>query len=95
MNARRLAMSEQNIQIVPVFTVDDQAWIRRSSISVPKFWAGHSVAPALGDVLRIGGRQFVLQARVWEHDGVVPVLRLFMSSGHAQSDTTFGSSDSY
>jgi hypothetical protein len=84
-------MSEPNIQIVPVFTVDDQAWMRRSAVPVPKFWAAHSVAPALGDVLRIGGRQFVIQARVWEHDGAAPILKLFMGSGHAQSDTAFGS----
>jgi hypothetical protein len=83
-------MSPQTIKIVPVFTADDQAWIRRSSVVVPSFWQGHSVAPALGDVLRIGGRQFIIEARVWEHDGSVPVLRLFIGSGRAQSDTSFG-----
>ena len=84
-------MAPQEIKINLVFTPDDQAWIRRTSVDVPKFWQGHSVAPALGDVLRIGGRQFGIEARVWEHDGVVPVLRLYLSSGHAQSDTSFGS----
>ena len=83
-------MPEQAIRIVPVFTTDDQAWIRREGVSVPPLWQGHTVAPALGDVLRIGGRQFVIQARVWEHDGTVPVLRLYIGSGHAQSDTAFG-----
>jgi hypothetical protein len=83
-------MFQQDIKIVPVFSVDDQTWIRRSAVQVPGFWQGHSVAPALGDVLRFGGRQFVIQARVWEHDGSVPVLRLFLGSGLAQSDTTFG-----
>ena len=86
-------MSQQNLKIVPVFTADDQAWIRRSSLVVPPFWQGHSVAPSLGDVLRIGGRQFIIEARVWEHDGAVPVLRLFIGSGHAQSDTAFGLQD--
>jgi hypothetical protein len=43
-----------------------------------------------GDALRIGGRQFVVQGRVWEHDGSTPVLRLYLSSGHAESDTVFG-----
>jgi hypothetical protein len=86
-------MSPQNLKIVPVFTADDQAWIRRSSVTVPAFWQGHGVAPALGDVLRIGGRQFIIEARVWEHDGSVPVLRLFIGSGHAQSDTAFGLQD--
>ncbi len=83
-------MPEQNIKIVPVFAADDQAWIRREGVPVPQFWQGHTVAPALGDVLRIGGRQFVIQARVWEHDGMLPVLRLYIGSGHAQSDTAFG-----
>jgi len=83
-------MDQQNLRIVPALTVDDQAWIRRSQIAVPKFWAGHSVAPHSGDAMRIGGRQFVVQARVWEHDSNGPILRLFMSSGHAESDTVFG-----
>ena len=84
-------MDPQNLKIVLAFSLDDQAWIRRSSIVVPKYWAGHGVAPAAGDARRIGGRQFVIQGRVWEHDGATPVLRLFLSSGHAESDTVFGS----
>ena len=83
-------MAPQEIKINLVFTSDDQAWIRRTSVDVPKFWQGHSIAPALGDVLRIGGRQFVIENRVWEYDGSGPLLRLFLSSGHAQSDTSFG-----
>lgn len=83
-------MDLAEVKIVPVFNADDQAWIRRTSVEVPRFWHGHSVAPALGDVLRVGGRQFVIQARVWEHDGNAPLLRLYLGSGHALSDTTFG-----
>jgi hypothetical protein len=83
-------LDPQNLKIVLAFSLDDQAWIRRSSIVVPKYWAGHGVAPMAGDALRIGGRQFVIQGRVWEHDGTTPVLRLFLSSGHAESDTVFG-----
>ena len=83
-------MDLPEVKIVPVFNADDQAWIRRTSVEVPRFWHGHSVAPALGDVLRVGGRQFVIQARVWEHDGSGPLLRLYLGSGHALSDTTFG-----
>jgi hypothetical protein len=83
-------MTPQDIKIVLVFGTDDQAWIRRTAVEVPKFWQGHTVAPALGDVLRIGGRQFAIEARVWEHDGTLPVLRLYLGSGHAQSDTSFG-----
>jgi hypothetical protein len=83
-------MSTDNIRITLVFPTDDQAWVRRSGIAVPQFWAGHSIAPAVGDVLRIGDRQFTIEARVWEHDGTTPLLRLFLGSGHAQTDTSFG-----
>lgn len=83
-------MDTQNLRIVLSFNTDDQAWLRRSSTPVPSFWSGHPVAPAAGDVLRIGGRQFEVQARVWEHDGATPVLRLYLGSGHAESDTVFG-----
>ena len=83
-------MDPQNLRIVPTFSLDDQAWIRRSSTVVPKFWAGHSVAPQVGDALRVGGRQFTVRARVWEHDGGTPILRLFLGSGMAESDTVFG-----
>ena len=83
-------MDQPNLRIVLAFSLDDQAWIRRSSLIVPKYWEGHHVAPAAGDALRIGGRQFVIQARVWEHEGGTPVLRLFLSGSHAESDTVFG-----
>ena len=83
-------MSEQEIRIVLVFGTEDQAWIRLSKIEVPQFWAGHGVAPATGDVVRVGGRQFGIEARVWEHDGTRPMLRLYLSGSHARSDTTFG-----
>jgi hypothetical protein len=83
-------MTPQNIRYVLAFSSDDQAWLRRSGISVPPFFQGHQVPPAQGDVLRIAGRQFLLQARVWEHDDEGPLLRLFLSNAHAQSDTVFG-----
>lgn len=83
-------MDPQNLRIVPTFSIDDQAWMRRASIAMPNFWQGHAIVPATGDVLRVGGRQFIVQGRVWEHDGNAPVLRLFLSSGHAESDTVFG-----
>ena len=83
-------MDQQSLRIVMAFSADDQSWMRRSSITVPEFWQGHDIAPATGDVMRIGGRQFFIQGRVWEHDGNTPLLRLFISSGHAVSDTVFG-----
>jgi hypothetical protein len=83
-------MSQPGVQVVLVFGAEDQAWIRRSSIAVPRFWDGHSFAPAQGDVVRIAGRQFVIEARVWEHDGQTPVLRLFVGGAQAHSDTVFG-----
>ena len=83
-------MESQNLHIRLAFSVDDSAWIRRSQVKVPNFFEGHGVAPQSGDALRIGGRQFIVQARVWEHDGNSPVLRLFLSNSHAESDTVFG-----
>lgn len=83
-------MTQPTLRISLVFSTDDQTWIRRDGIKVPEFWAGHAVAPELRDVVRLGGRQFTVQARVWEHDGSSPVLRLFVGDSHAQSDTTFG-----
>ena len=83
-------MAQQDLRIVLAFAPDDQAWLRLSSIPVPRFFEGHAVPPVTGDALRIGGRQFIVQARIWEHDGLVPSLRLLLSSGHAASDTVFG-----
>jgi len=83
-------MVQQDIRIVLEFTPEDRTWMRVNRVDVPPFWKGHTVAPLLGDVLRVGGRQFVIAARVWEHDGAAPTLRLFIGSGHAQSDTVFG-----
>ncbi|HVQ02528.1 MAG TPA: hypothetical protein VMT14_03345 [Burkholderiaceae bacterium] len=82
-------MSQPQIQLV--FSSDDQAWIRREQIAVPKFWQDHAVAPLVGDVLRFGGRQFVIEARVWEHEAGQPLLRLFVSNARAESDTSLGS----
>jgi hypothetical protein len=83
-------MEQQQLRIVLGFSPEDQAWIRRSKVDVPKFWAGHQVAPATGDVLRIGGRQFLIKGRMWEQEGPDVVLRLFLSSAYAESDTVFG-----
>jgi len=83
-------MEQQPFRIVLTLSPDDQAWMRRSSIVVPRFWDGHAVAPAAGDVLRIGGRQFTVKGRMWEHDGTGTILRLYLSSAYAESDTSFG-----
>ncbi|MBE7418350.1 MAG: hypothetical protein HS128_11475 [Ideonella sp.] len=78
------------LQINLVFNADDQAWIRREGLAVPAFWQGHAVPPLVGDVVRFGGRQFVIRTRVWEHHADAPVLRLFVGDAHAQSDTGLG-----
>lgn len=83
-------MSQQALRTVLVFSAEDQAWIRRSSITVPAFWQGHSVPPAQGDLVRVGGRQFLIRGRVWEHDGEAPTLKLYVGDAHAPSDTVFG-----
>ena len=83
-------MTQPDLRIVLEFIPEDRTWIRITKVDVPRFWQGHDAVPLAGDVLRVGGRQFVIQGRAWEHDGTVPVLRLFLSSGHAESDTVFG-----
>ena len=83
-------MAQQDLRIVLAFSAEDQAWLRLSSIPVPQFFEAHTVAPVAGDALRIGGRQFIVQARIWEHDGLAPTLRLLLSGSHAESDTVFG-----
>ena len=83
-------MEQKPLRIVPVFFPEDQAWIRRSSIIVPQFWEGLAAAPATEDVLRFGGRQFTVKGRMWEHDGTGAILRLYLSSAYAESETAFG-----
>ncbi|MBP5992007.1 MAG: hypothetical protein JSR38_19210 [Proteobacteria bacterium] len=83
-------MTQQSLRIALSFSDEDQAWLRLSSIAVPRFFEGHAEVPQAGDALRIGGRQFIVQGRVWEHDGMGPSLRLLLSSAHAASDTVFG-----
>ena len=83
-------MDQQRLRVVLAFSADDQAWIRRASVVVPRFWEGHDVAPAINDVLRIGGRQFTVKGRMWEHDGAGTILRLHLSDAYAESDTIFG-----
>ena len=83
-------MAQPGLRIVLAFSPDDEKWLRQSKIAVPKFWDGHAQAPLAGDVVRVGGRQFLVQGRAWEHDGDGPLLRVFLSAAHAQSDTVFG-----
>lgn len=77
------------LKVLLTFDAEDQAWVRRESISLPSFGNGQAATPLVGDALRIAGRQFMVQGRVWEHDGTTPVLRLILGSGGAQSDTVF------
>lgn len=83
-------MPPPNPQISLVFSADDQAWMRREGVAVPPYWQGHSLPPLVGDVVRFGGRQFVIQARVWEHAAGATTLRLFVGEAHAESDTSLG-----
>ena len=83
-------MSPPTLRYALVFSPEDQTWIRRTGLAVPDFWRGHDVAPQVGDVFRLGGRQFTIQGRLWEHEGDMTVLRLFVGSAHAESDSVFG-----
>jgi hypothetical protein len=82
-------MSTETVQIVLHFNQEDRGWMRINKVDVPNFWRGHAVSPALGDVVRLGGRQFTINARVWDHDGATTLLRIYLGVGHAQSDTIF------
>ena len=83
-------MSPTPLRTVLVFSAEDQNWIRRTPITLPAFWEGHAVAPAKGDLVRLGDRQFLIRGRVWEHDGEAPTLKLYVGDAHALSDTVFG-----
>ncbi len=83
-------MTPSPLRTLMVFSAEDQAWIRRTPVTIPDFWQGHAVHPAKGDLVRLGGRQFHIRGRVWEHDGEGPMLKLYMGDAHAPSDTTFG-----
>lgn len=83
-------MEPHSLRVVLVFSPEDQAWIRRGALTVPDFWQGHNVAPVLGDEFRLGGRQFTIQGRLWAQEGGATLLRVFVGSAHAESDSVFG-----
>jgi hypothetical protein len=83
-------LDSQNLKIILAFSLDDQAWIGALRSSYRSTGRDTASRPPRATRLRIGGRQFTIQGRVWEHDGATPVLRLYLSSGHAESDTVFG-----
>ncbi len=83
-------MNSLPLRVVLVFNTEDQAWIRRASLTVPDFWQGHGVPPALGDEFRLGGRQFTIQGRLWAQEEGATVLRVFAGGAHAESDSVFG-----
>jgi hypothetical protein len=89
LDRRKNPMDTNSLHIDLVFSREDQTWMRRAGVVVPKFWAGHAVPPVRGDVLRIGGRQFEVMVRLWDHEAEAPVLRLYLSSGRADGDTAF------
>jgi hypothetical protein len=44
----------------------------------------------MGDEFRLGGRQFTIQGRLWAQEDGATVLRVFVGSAHAESDSVFG-----
>ncbi len=79
-------MQPNGITITMVFSPEDLADIRARGLTPPKFWDGHLIPPNLHDVIRFGGRQYVVNARVWEHRGQTPELVLYLSDGKTQSN---------
>jgi hypothetical protein len=82
--------TRSKLRVVLIFSTEDQTWLRVSKTPVPDFFTEHAVTPQRGDGLRVGGRQFIVQGRVWEHDAQGPLLRLLLGDSQAESDTVFG-----
>jgi hypothetical protein len=81
-------METASLAMHMTFTPEDLAWVQQNGVTVPPFWSGHPIGPALGDVVRLADRQFVVMGRAWEHNGQQPVLRLYMSASTPRSDTS-------
>ena len=84
-------MAGTALKVALEFSVEDRSWLRVAKVVIPRFFEGHDALPMQGDVMRLGGRQFTVAVRVWEHDANGPLLRVYLGGGHAESDTTFGS----
>lgn len=69
------------------FTPEDLKTLAASGQPIPRFWQGHSVAPAQSDLLRFGPWQCFVSARTWEfEDSDRPTLRLYLSDLRARTD---------
>jgi hypothetical protein len=83
-----MELNLSNIAITLSFDPTDLAELQRSGAAIPNFWQGHPIAPAQGGVLRFGDRQYAVLGRAWEHDGRMPVLRLYLTPSGVRTDTT-------
>lgn len=83
-----MELEMQGIDITLTFTPDDLAWMKQTGATIPPFWSGHLIAPAVGDVLRLEDRQFAVFGRAWEHNGSRPVLRLYLTAGEPVTTET-------
>ena len=77
------------LQIAMSFTPEDLEEIQKSGVTVPMFWPLPGVLPMAMDMVRFGGRQYVISCRVWETSETGTVLRLYMGNGTSQSDASF------
>jgi hypothetical protein len=82
-----MELTRDVLSIAITFDPDDLAQIQRDGATIPPYWQGHQTPPALGDVLRFGQWQCAVSGRAWEHDGTLPVLRLYMTRLQPRSDT--------
>ncbi len=76
------------LNITVSFTPEDLERLRADGTAIPPFWSGHPIPPQVGDLLRFGLYQCAVTARVWEHDGAMPVLRLYVSDLQKRSDVS-------
>lgn len=75
------------LNVTLTFDPDDLAQLQHDGATIPPYWQGHLTMPATGDVLRFGKWQCAVASRVWEHDGTMSVLRLYLTRLQRRSDT--------
>lgn len=78
-------MQPTALNFILVFSPEDKADLEARGISVPPFWQGHYCQPLVGDIVRFGGKQYVVAGRSWEYTLGAPSLCLYMSDGVTQT----------
>lgn len=78
-------MNAVPLDITLDFSPEDRADIEARGLTVPPFGNHPLFSPLVGDMLRFGGKQYIVMARVWEHSAERPTLVLEMSNSATQT----------